>query len=306
MSIKEHPPQLESSSGEPVHVPVLLESVIDMLQPQPGDQYLDLTAGYGGHARAILAKTTNYSESVLVDRDAFALSHLRDLERQGARTMETDFVSAARQLIDEGKTFDMILADLGVSSPQLDRQERGFSFRLDGPLDMRMDRREERTAADIVNSYTEQELVRVITTYGEEPRGRAIKIAKAIVVNRPFTTTAELAETVKQAIGRTGSNKHHPATRTFQSLRIELNRELDLVANILPLLPKLLNKGGRVAVISFHSLEDRLVKRFFKDQLDAGYEAELEMITKKPIDGSISDVNNPRSRSAKLRAAVKK
>ena len=305
MSMKEHPPQLESSSGEPVHVPVLLESVIDMLQPQPGDQYLDLTAGYGGHARAILAKTTNYSESVLVDRDAFALSHLQDLERQGARTMETDFVSAAKQLIDEGKTFDMILADLGVSSPQLDRQERGFSFRLDGPLDMRMDRREERTAADIVNSYTEQELVRVITTYGEEPRGRAIKIAKAIVVNRPFTTTTELAETVKQAIGRTGS-KHHPATRTFQSLRIELNRELDLVANILPLLPKLLNKGGRVAVISFHSLEDRLVKRFFKDQLDAGYEAELEMITKKPIDGSISDVNNPRSRSAKLRAAVKK
>ena len=305
MSIKEHPPQLESSSGEPVHVPVLLESVIDMLQPQPGDQYLDLTAGYGGHARAILAKTTNYSESVLVDRDAFALSHLQDLERQGARTMEADFVSAARQLIDEGKTFDMILADLGVSSPQLDRQERGFSFRLDGPLDMRMDRREERTAADIVNSYTEQELVRVITTYGEESRSRAIKIAKAIVANRPFTTTTELAETVKQAIGRTGS-KHHPATRTFQSLRIELNRELDLVANILPLLPKLLNKGGRVAVISFHSLEDRLVKRFFKDQLDAGYEAELEMITKKPIDGSISDVNNPRSRSAKLRAAVKK
>ena len=305
MSIKEHPPQLESSSGEPVHVPVLLESVIDMLQPQPGDQYLDLTAGYGGHARAILAKTTNYSESVLVDRDAFALSHLQDLERQGTRTMETDFVSAARQLIDEGKTFDMILADLGVSSPQLDRQERGFSFRLDGPLDMRMDRREERTAADIVNGYTEQELVRVITAYGEEPRSRAIKIAKAIVVNRPFTTTTELAETVKQAIGRTGS-KHHPATRTFQSLRIELNRELDLVANILPLLPKLLNKGGRVAVISFHSLEDRLVKRFFKDQLDAGYEAELEMITKKPIDGSISDVNNPRSRSAKLRAAVKK
>ena len=305
MSMKEHPPQLESSSGEPVHVPVLLESVIDMLQPQPGDQYLDLTAGYGGHARAILAKTTNYSESVLVDRDAFALSHLQDLERQGTRTMEADFVSAARQLIDEGKTFDMILADLGVSSPQLDRQERGFSFRLDGPLDMRMDRREERTAADIVNGYTEQELVRVITAYGEEPRSRAIKIAKAIVANRPFTTTTELAETVKQAIGRTGS-KHHPATRTFQSLRIELNRELDLVANILPLLPKLLNKGGRVAVISFHSLEDRLVKRFFKDQLDAGYEAELEMITKKPIDGSISDVNNPRSRSAKLRAAVKK
>ena len=305
MSMKEHPPQLESSSGEPVHVPVLLESVIDMLQPQSGDQYLDLTAGYGGHARAILAKTTNYSESVLVDRDAFALSHLQDLERQGTRAMETDFVSAARQLIDEGKTFDMILADLGVSSPQLDRQERGFSFRLDGPLDMRMDRREERTAADIVNSYTEQELVRVITAYGEEPRSRAIKIAKAIVANRPFTTTTELAETVKQAIGRTGS-KHHPATRTFQSLRIELNRELDLVANILPLLPKLLNKGGRVAVISFHSLEDRLVKRFFKDQLDAGYEAELEMITKKPIDGSISDVNNPRSRSAKLRAAVKK
>ena len=305
MSIKEHPPQLESSNDEPVHVPVLLKSVVEVLQPKPNDRYLDLTAGYGGHARAILAKTTSYSESVLVDRDAFALSHLGDLEHQGVKTLETDFVSAARQLIDEGKKFDMILADLGVSSPQLDRQERGFSFRLDGPLDMRMDRREERTAADIVNSYTQQKLADVIMRYGEEPRGRAMRIASAIVANRPLQTTAQLANVVKQAIGRTGS-KHHPATRTFQSLRIELNRELDMVSELLPLLPKLLQKDGRVAIISFHSLEDRLVKQYLKEQAEAGFEAELTLITKKPIDGSVSDASNPRSRSAKLRAAVKK
>ena len=305
MSIKEHPPQLESSRDEPVHVPVLLESVLDVLQPPPDNHYLDLTAGYGGHARAILAHTTNYSESVLVDRDAFALKHIQDLVRLGARTLETDFVSAARQLIDEGRTFDMILADLGVSSPQLDREERGFSFRFDGPLDMRMDRREERTAADIVNGYSEQQLASVIVRYGEEPRGRARRIAQAIVSERPIETTGQLADIVKNATGRTGS-KHHPATRTFQALRIELNRELELVSQLLPLLPKLLNKGGRVAIISFHSLEDRLVKQFFKEQSEAGYEAELELVTKKPIDGSTEDVSHPRSRSAKLRAAVKK
>lgn len=305
MSIKEHPPQLESSNDEPVHVPVLLESVVRALKPQINDQYLDLTAGYGGHARAILEKTTNYSDSVLVDRDAFAVEHLQDLVRQGSRMLETDFVSAAQQLVDEGRTFDMILADLGVSSPQLDRKERGFSFRLDGPLDMRMDQREERTAADIVNSYSVEQLVSIITQYGEEPKSRARRIATDIVANRPIHATGSLAEIVKKAVGRTGA-KHHPATRTFQSLRIELNRELQLVSELLPLLPRLLKPGGRVAIISFHSLEDRLVKRFFKEQAEAGYEAQLDLINKRPIDGSIEDVHNPRSRSAKLRAAVKK
>lgn len=305
MSINEHPPQLESSIGEPVHVPVLLDSVIRLLDPQPGDHYLDLTAGYGGHARPILEKTESYSSSALVDRDLFAVGHLQDLVRQGCTMLEMDFVSAARQLIDEGRKFDIILADLGVSSPQLDRQDRGFSFRLDGPLDMRMDQRGERTAADIVNDYEHKQLVDIIVRYGEEPKSRASKIASSIVDNRPVSSTGQLADIIKSVVGRTGS-KHHPATRTFQALRIEVNQELRLVEELLSLLPRLLNPGGRVAIISFHSLEDRLVKQFFKGQAEAGYEAVLQLLTKKPIDGSIEDVHNPRSRSAKLRAAFKK
>ena len=304
MSIKEHPPQLESSKDEPVHVPVLPDEVVQLLNPRPGDRYLDLTAGYGGHARQILAKTDNYSDSTLVDRDDFAVGHVQDLVRQGATMLETDFVSAATQLIGEGKTFDMILADLGVSSPQLDRGERGFSFRNDGPLDMRMDRRQTLTAAMVVNQYSQQELTDIIVRYGEEPRGRAGRIAEAIIQHRPLETTSQLADIVKE-VGRT-PGKRHPATRTFQALRIEVNQELRLVGELLPLLPRLLRKGGRVAVISFHSLEDRLVKQYFKEQADAGYEAELDMLTKKPLDGSTYDVHNPRSRSAKLRAAVKK
>ena len=304
MSIKEHPPQLDRPIDLPVHVPVLLDSTLEVLNPKEGDSYLDLTVGYGGHARRILEKTKNYSGSTLVDRDNFAVQSAQDLVHQGATLLETDFVSAARQLVDEGKKFDIILADLGVSSPQLDNVERGFSFQSDGPLDMRMDRRQEQTAAMVANSYSSEELTRIIMLYGEEPRGRAKRIAEAIVQARPVETTKQLADIVK-SIGRF-KGKHHPATRTFQALRIEVNQELKLVEEVLKLLPKLLKPDGRVAIISFHSLEDRLVKRFFKEQADAGYEAELQLLTKKPIDGSIYDVHNPRSRSAKLRAAVKK
>lgn len=303
MSIKEHPPQLEASGDAPVHVPVLLDAVLELLDPQPGDRYLDLTAGYGGHARRILSMTENYSGSTLVDRDDFAVQSVQDLVRQGARMLETDFVSAARQLVDEGEKFDIILADLGVSSPQLDVAARGFSFQSDGPLDMRMDQRQELTAEIVANTYPKDALVKIISEYGEEPRGRAGRIADAITQARPIETTKQLADIIKK-ISRPGS-KRHPATRTFQALRIEVNQELRLIAELLPLLPKLLNQGGQVAIISFHSLEDRLVKQFFKEQAEAGYEAELTLLTKKPLDGSIYDVHNPRSRSAKLRAAVK-
>ena len=198
----------------------------------------------------------------------------------------------------------MILADLGVSSPQLDRAERGFSFRFDGPLDMRMDNRTEITAADIVNSYSVDDLTRLIIRYGEESLGRARRIAQAIVKARPIQGTTELADLIKQTVGR-GNMKHHPATRTFQALRIEVNRELKLIEELLPLLPRLLNKGGRVGIISFHSLEDRLIKRYFSEQATAGYEAELIVPEKKPVSGT-EDVHNPRSRSAKFRYAVKK
>ena len=303
-SIKEHPPQPDQSSDAPVHVPVLLAATLERLAPRAGESYLDLTAGYGGHARAVLERTENYDDAVLVDRDTFAIETLGDLAYKGVQLLHTDFVSAAMQLVAKERTFDMILADLGVSSPQLDRAERGFSFRLDGPLDMRMDSRTERTAADIVNSYSTKQLMELIVRYGEEPRGRARRIADAIVQARPFWHTADLASLVERTLGR-GGLKQHPATRTFQALRIEVNAELRLIDELLPLLPKLLNPGGRVAIISFHSLEDRLVKRFFMEQAASGYLAELMITEKKPVRGT-DDVHNPRSRSAKLRFAVKK
>lgn len=293
---KEHPPH---------HVPVLFDAVLRELAPKAGESYLDLTAGYAGHASAVLELTKKDKESVLVDRDDYAIAHLKSYEDRGVRLMHTDFVSAATQLYEEGIAFDLILIDLGVSSPQLDQGERGFSFKHNGPLDMRMDRRSGVTAAELVNSASAQELTTIIHEYGEEPYMQAKNIAEQIVANRPFNDTETLATLIKQTYrGRQG--KIHPATRTFQALRIAVNDELGQVKAILPLLPKLLNKGGRVGVISFHSLEDRLVKRFLKEQEEAGFEAELHTLTKKPISGATDDVHNPRSRSAKLRIAVKK
>ena len=295
MSIKEHPP---------LHVPVLLDATLDQLRPAAGENYLDLTAGYGGHARQILTRTANYTESVLVDRDDFAISHLGEFSEKGTRLMHTDFLTAAKQLVDEGKQFNVILLDLGVSSPQLDRAERGFSFNHDGPLDMRMDGRQSLTAAEIVNTAKRNELVRIIQEYGEEPRSVANRYADAIIAARPVQTTRQLAEAIKQAhVGKW--QKIHPATRTFQAIRIQVNDELRQVREVMPLLPRLLKNGGRVGVISFHSLEDRIVKRYFAEQAKSGYEAELDVLTKHPIDGATADVHNPRSRSAKLRVAVK-
>lgn len=296
MSIKEHPP---------LHVPVLLEDVLGTMQPHSGENYLDLTAGYGGHARAILAQTSNYTESCLVDRDEFAHGHLADLNEKGVRLLHTDFLDAAKTLIEEGQQFSLILLDLGVSSPQLDLPERGFSFTNSGPLDMRMDRRQAQTAETLLNAAKHSELIRIIREYGEEPTRTAQRYADAIVAARPLRTTEDLAEAIKRAhVGKW--QKTHPATRTFQAFRIAINDELRQVEEVMPLLPKLLKKGGRVGVISFHSLEDRIVKRYFAEQKNAGYEAELDVLTKKPIDGATQDVHNPRARSAKLRVAVKK
>lgn len=291
------PQQLQS-----IHIPVLLEDVLTYLAPVKGETYLDLTAGYGGHARAIIERIGNdASLATLVDRDAHAEAALKPLIAAGARFIRSDFASAAQTLAQEGEQFDMILADLGVSSPQLDRAERGFSFMQEGPLDMRMDQRQEKTAADIVNHYSAEALEKLIKVYGEEPHAK--RIAQAIVAGRPYTTTSQLATAVAQTVRRKG--RIHPATRTFQALRIELNQELEQVKTLLQLLPQLLRPGGRVAIISFHSLEDRLVKQYFAEVARSGYEAELQILTKKPGKGAINDVNNPRARSAKLRAAVK-
>lgn len=288
-----------------VHIPVLLEASLELLKPIQGESYLDLTAGYGGHAERFLEATGNYNDSVLVDRDSNAIATLGRFEQKGVRLLHTDFLSAAKQLVEEGKQFSCIVIDLGVSSPQLDQGKRGFSFTNNGPLDMRMDDRQEVTAATLVNGLKADELVRIIKEYGEEPHGFARRIADAIVKERPFTSTGELAELIKRH-HRGKWSKVHPATRTFQALRIAVNDELRQVEQLLPFLPKLLKQGGRVGVISFHSLEDRLVKHYFAEQKDAGLEAELEILTKKPLDGATYDVHNPRSRSAKLRGAVKK
>lgn len=295
MSIKEHPPQ---------HVPVLLDAALELLDPKDGERYLDLTAGYGGHAQAILGRTNDYRHSCLVDRDEFAIRQLARFEERGAELRHQDFASAGRDLVEEGRQFDIILVDLGVSSPQLDRAERGFSFIHDGPLDMRMDARQALDAKQYINTVSTTELANVIHRYGEEPLGIARRYAQAIVKDRPYETTLALADTIKKShVGKW--QKIHPATRTFQAIRIQINQELQQIETMLPLLPKLLASGGRVGIISFHSLEDRLVKRYFAEQAASGYEAELTILTRKPRSGS-EDVHNPRARSAKLRVAVKK
>ena len=298
MSIKEHPPQQ-------LHVPVLLDTTLKLLRPRKGENYLDLTAGYGGHAARILEATGNYKDSYLVDRDDFAHRHLQTFAKKGVHLLHTDFKSAAMQLSEAGKQFDIVLIDLGVSSPQLDMGERGFSFTKDGPLDMRMDVGQEVSAETLINTAAKDDLVRIIVEYGEEPRVFATKIVDAILAHRPLSSTEELAHLIEQ-IYRGKWKRTHPATRTFQALRIAVNDELGQIEATLGYLPRLLKSGGRVGIISFHSLEDRLVKRFFMEQKNSGYEAELEVITKKPLAGDIYDAHNPRSRSAKLRVAVKK
>jgi 16S rRNA (cytosine1402-N4)-methyltransferase len=283
------------------HTPVLLERVLDMLAPKSNETYLDLTAGYGGHAKSVLTNVGDASLLTLVDRDANAISALKDLKDRGAQLIHADFATAVADLMVSSKRFDMILLDLGVSSPHLDNAERGFSFQQSAPLDMRMDQRQSVTAKHVVNTYSEAELTRVLKEYGEEPKAR--KIAKSIIEHRPLQTTDQLAAVVSKNYGRW--QKIHPATRTFQALRVEVNNELTQLAQVLPGVVDLLRPGGRVAIISFHSLEDRIVKQFFKKEAESGYEARLKLLTKKPILGKLDDVLNPRSRSAKLRAAVK-
>ncbi len=286
---------------EKQHIPVLLSEVLATLDPQPGESYLDLTAGYGGHASKILDVTRNYKGSVLVDRDEFAVDYLKSEFPPETKIENVDFYNAVLQLVECGKTFDMILADFGVSSPQLDMESRGFSFKYESPLDMRMDQRQKFTAADVVNKYSERELAEIFIKYGEEKPGHAKLLAREIVHHRPIKTTKELGEIIAR---KSKYTKIHPATKIFQAIRIVVNAELEQIEKTLPLLPKLLNKNGRLGIITFHSLEDRLVKDFFKSASDFGEESELEIINKKPIIAESKElVINPRARSAKFRAA---
>ncbi len=286
------------------HAPVLLNEVLATMDPKPGESYLDLTAGYGGHAKSILDVTLNYKDSVLVDRDEFAVENLQDkFKGRDIAIMNTDFYGAVLQLIECGKTFDLILADFGVSSPQLDNDERGFSYKNDGPLDMRMDRREVLTAAKVVNHYSERDLADIFVKYGEEKSGRAKMLAREIVTHRPIDTTKQLADLI---LSKSKYSHTHPAARVFQAIRIVVNDELTEIEKTLPLLPKLLKPKGRVSIITFHSLEDRLVKDYFKEATSHGEESELTIITKKPIVAGPDElVINPRARSAKLRVATR-
>lgn len=284
------------------HTPVLLEEVLQYLEPKEGDSYLDLTAGYGGHATAVFEKTKSAELSVLVDRDKNAVAALE--QKFGGKTaiLQMDFQTASESLLGENREFDIILADLGVSSPHLNEADRGFAISLDGPLDMRMDQTQELTAKTIVNSYSEADLAVLIRKYGEEPKAK--QIARLIVQNGPFQTTTELANIVRKAWP--GHSRVHPATRTFQALRIAVNDELGLLERSLPLWVQLLKPGGRIGIISFHSLEDRIVKQFFKELGGDRYDATVHLLTNRPITASPNElVFNPRARSAKLRAAVK-
>lgn len=289
---------------EELHIPVLLSETLQTLRPEEGEKYLDLTAGFGGHAAKFLEATKNYKDAVLVDRDQFAIDHLDSLQSKGAKLIHDNFYNASLQLIKCGKKFDIVLMDLGVSSPQLDMAARGFSFQSEGPLDMRMNREDIKTASKIVNTWREQDLVDLFVEYGEVDRKEASNIARTIKFNRPITTTTELAEIIKNK-SRHKFGRTHPATRYFQALRLAVNDELELLEKTLTFLPELLQPGGRAGIISFHSLEDRIVKNYFKAASSKGLESEFKIITKKPIDGQNLDNKNPRARSAKLRAALK-
>jgi 16S rRNA (cytosine1402-N4)-methyltransferase len=283
------------------HEPVLLDEALAMLAVRPGGLYVDGTVGLGGHAAAILDAGAPDARLLGFDRDAETLERARDaLASYGGRLrlIHADFREAPARL--GGERADGVLLDLGVSSVQLDTAERGFSFQADGPLDMRMDRSAGETAADVVNEMDEEGLADVIYRFGEDRASR--RIARAIVSARRqhrIATTGELATLVRRAAGRPSRRPGlDPATRTFQALRIHVNRELDRLSDALRALAACLAPDGRLAVIAFHSLEDREVKHTFRALGAEGF----EVLAKKPVrPGHAESARNPRSRSARLR-----
>lgn len=300
------------------HIPVLYQEVLAGLRLKPGGHYIDATVGGGGHARGILIASAPDGKLLGIDADHTAVALAREqLAEFGKRVILIQGNFANLEEIALGHGFcpvDGILLDLGLSSMQLEAARRGFSFQLDGPLDMRFAPSQTATAADLVNTLSAEELVGILSRYGEEPQAR--RIARAIVAERPINTTGELAALVERTAGR--RRRIHPATRTFQALRIAVNDELECLAEALPQALRLLTPGGRLVITSFHSLEDRLVKEFFRNEArdclcppeapicTCGHQAALGIVTKKPIRPSADEVAaNPRSRSAKLRIAYR-
>ncbi len=300
------------------HIPVLLDEVLEGLSPLPGQRLIDGTLGAGGHTEAILKAVAPHGRVLALDADPSALEIAR--RRLAAYGDRVRFINANfSQLAAVARDLDFVpvhgvLLDLGLSSMQLDAVERGFSFQSAGPLDMRYDPNSPTTAADLVNNLAQDELANLIYRFGEERRSRAI--ARAIVAARPLHTTHQLAEVVARAVGGRRGNRLHPATRTFQALRIAVNDELDALRAALPAAASILAPGGRLAVISFHSLEDRIVKEFFRREsrdcicppeqpvCTCGHRATLHIITPKPVTVTSAEAAlNPRARSAKLRVA---
>ena len=303
------------------HKPVLYKEIIHALQPKSGGRYVDGTLGAGGHARGILEACSPDGHLLGLDVDPQALALARETlapYAEGGRTHleQASYTTITKQLAALKWDFvDGIVLDLGASSMQFDNAERGFSFMQDGPLDMRFGSNAFQSAEDIVNTYDERDLADLIFRYGEDRDAR--RIAKAIVMSRPLHSTRELVAVIEKASPRRG-DRTHPATQTFQALRIAVNEELASVESVLPQAVAGLRSGGRLAVISFHSLEDRIVKDYFREQSKALvnppyeriYEVErkavIEIINKKPIVASDEEVkDNPRARSAKLRVIEK-
>lgn len=297
-------------NAEPEHLPVMLEETLRCLAPRPGETMLDGTLGLGGHAAEILIRLSPGGELIGLDRDPEALTlAAKRLDGVGGnyRLLHGTFDRVGELLkeleLSSDGAFDGLLLDLGVSSMQLDRAERGFSFRNDGPLDMRMDPGEEESAASWLAQAPVEELARVIRRYGEEPQ--AGKIARAIDRarrERPITTTAELSSLIEEVVPRRGK-KIHPATKTFQAIRIVVNRELDCLRDALEKLDRYMKPGGRVVVLSYHSLEDRLVKTVFRDRVREGFFISHPDGLQRPTQTEVQ--SNPRSRSARLRAVVR-
>ncbi len=301
------------------HQPVLYQEIIHALQPHDGGRYVDGTLGAGGHARGILEACAPDGQLLGLDVDPQALAFARKTlapYEQRIHLAQASYTTLSMQLARLGwESVDGIVLDLGASSVQFDTPERGFSFQHDASLDMRFDPLAPQTAADLVNTYSERELADLIYEYGEERDSR--KIARAIVKARPLHTTRELVAVIESVSPRRG-DRVHPATRTFQALRIVVNDELVSIEETLPQAVASLKSEGRLAVISFHSLEDRIVKDFFREQskdlvnppYERIYEAErkatLKEVTRKPITPSDEEIkNNPRARSAKLRIVEK-
>jgi 16S rRNA (cytosine1402-N4)-methyltransferase len=291
------------------HVPVLLQDAIQFLNVRAGSVIADCTLGLAGHAAEIVRRLGPQGHLIGFDRDPEALELAKARLDQvaselGSQAPQITFIGEAFSSMSEHvqpASLDGILADFGVSSLQIDEARRGFSFMADGPLDMRQDTRSGPTAAQVVNEANERELADLIYEYGDERRSR--RIARAIVRGRPISTTGQLSRIVASAAPAMKQDKIHPATRTFQALRIYVNRELDEIRALLEAAPRLLKPSGRLVVISFHSLEDRIAKDFLREYAHMGI---MQVLTKKPVTASEEETDrNPRSRSAKLRAAEK-